>query len=156
MNASELRAFVRTPAFTEPAAAYLAKKLHAEVMREEVDAYLKPIWDGFGFKDKRTGEVIAHHNHAYRAEDDSRMVEFYAACDRAHAEHGHQLQPGYCPALCANRDLVTAEHVILKACAGPLGFDYDSLVCHMDIRERMLELITSLAANVMLEQRRAA
>ena len=155
MNAKQLQAFVHTAEFKKPAAAYLAAKVVAEIMRKEVDAYIEPIWAGYGFKATRDGSPILTSARAYLT-DDARLPEFYAACDRAHAEQGHKLEPGYCPALIAENKLLDAENAILKALSGPLGFDYDSLNRSMAVRRKMLDVITGLATKVIQEERAVA
>jgi len=155
LTAKQLRAFVHTQAFKKPAAAYIAAKICAEVTRKEVDAYIEPIWASFGFTRDDNKTPITHSDKAYLTED-ARLTEFYAACDRAHAERGHVLEPGYCPALIAKRKLTDAEREILKAMAAPLGFDFESLDAHWDVRSKMLDLITSLAMKVIQEERAAA
>jgi hypothetical protein len=114
-------------------------KAFAEVERERVDAYVRPIFARYAFTDDlgRTGRLLVDPKDCYLSEDDARCAAFFAECDRAHRAHGWSGPDGNCPALEAEHLLIKAENLLLDALGGLIGMDgFYSL----DLRARALDL----------------
>jgi hypothetical protein len=94
-----------------------AAKAFADSERERVSAYVKPLFAAFSFTDDLTGsgEKLTDPNRAYLSEDDEKAARFYAACDKAHREHGFTGPEGFCPALVAENLQMKAEDALLKS-----------------------------------------
>lgn len=106
-------------------AKWKAAQEEAKTVRAVVDEYIEPIFHTFGFKNQRTGEPIKHSNFLYLTGNvqDELCEQYYAACDVAHREHGHELQPGYCPALIAENAAIQAESALIDAVGKLMGFE---------------------------------
>lgn len=124
------------------------------VERERVDAYVEPIFATFGFRDKRTGELLTKSRDLYLAPDDDRdgddrQAAYYEAVDQAHRDRGFTGPKGHCPALIAECEMFAAEKALLKAAGEVFGFDADLL--YGKNREKMLDLL--LGANAIKYRR---
>lgn len=101
----------------------------AEITRDEVDAYINPIFQSFGFVysgklaeslDQREGEKflgkrIESQNELHLC-DSPRLQEYFDACDTAHRSHGHlDLPKGHCPALRMEHLLIQAQGILIDA-----------------------------------------
>jgi len=100
----------------------------AELTREKVDAYIKPIFESFNFVycgdlaerlDKRAGEKFVGKRLQYKKDlhlcDDPRLPEYFAACTAAHRAHGYDLPDGHCPALRMENLLIKAQGELIAA-----------------------------------------
>jgi hypothetical protein len=123
----------------------------AEVTREKVDAYVRPIFDGFGFNycgplvekvNERGGEnllglPLPSPRELYLCED-PRVEEYFAACDAEHRRQGYDLPAGHCPALVAEHLLIQAQNALLDS--GMALFGLNVHPCGDD-RAKMLRLL---------------
>jgi hypothetical protein len=105
----------------------------AELTRARVDAYIKPIFESFGFVysgelaesldmragEKLVGKPLESEKDLYLC-DDPRLQEYFDACDAAHRAHGYDNLPkGHCPALRMEHLLIKAQGALIE-CAEPL------------------------------------
>jgi hypothetical protein len=114
-------------------------KAFAEVERERVNAYILPLFETFTFTEDSEGcegEKITNPEHLYLSEDEKLSAEYYAACDRAHREHGFDGPEGHCPALVAGHLLVQAENLLLGEVTELMGVGE---VHNMDLRTKVLD-----------------
>ncbi len=115
----------------------LTAREHAVEMRAKVDAYTLPILAAMDLRDDE-GQQILKPSDLYLCSTDA--AEFYAACDRAHKEHGFDLEPDYCPALIAESEVVRAENALLKIACAHYGLPY---IYDLSLRSQMLNLLTN-------------
>lgn len=96
---------------------------HAQVMRQEVDEYLAPVFARFTFTvdpefhrlGSPSGQRITRVEDLYLTNLDApNVAAYYAARDQAHRDHGYHLKPGECPALLAEAAVVRAEDALLE------------------------------------------
>lgn len=100
----------------------------AELTRERVNAYIRPIFDSFGFVycgdlaeklDSRPGEKLVGKRLESEKElylcDDPRLQDYFDACDAAHRAHGYDLPKGHCPALRVENILIRAQGELISA-----------------------------------------
>jgi hypothetical protein len=114
----------------QPAAkAVLMARVFAQMERERVNAYVQPILASYAFKaDAFDGkfrggnETITKSSDLYLTED-PRLPEFYAACDKAHRDHGFTGPDGHCPALTAEHLLVQTEQALIELAKPLFGID---------------------------------
>ena len=133
----------------------------AEVTREKVDAYIKPVFDRFEFyvsekcgdRVGTAGERILSPRDLYLADLKSAAIaEYYAACDAEHKRQGYDdLEPGFCPALIAENLLIEAQNCLMEA-ANPL-FGLKRNPYMPEDREKYLKLL--LGACLKTEKRAA-
>lgn len=132
-----------------------AKLLNAEAeakrVRAAVDEYIEPIFRTFGFKNKRTGEPIEHSDSLYLA-GDVQSERFYAACDVAHRERGHDLPTGHCPALIAEGKVVKIQTELVTAIGVVLGFE--AYQVHGETRKKLLTILREMFTARMKHNRR--
>lgn len=135
-------AFRKFSADIAPAAnAVLMAQAFAEIERERVAAYILPIFHGYRFIDKRTGEPITDPDRLYLVEDldDPLVLAFYADCDQAHRAHGFTGPAGHCPALTAEHLHTVTEWELIKLAAPFFGINPDALAG--EHRARFLDLV---------------
>ncbi len=103
-----------------PAArAVLMARVFAEMERERVDAYIRPIFDSYGFtygaitRGELSG-LIPDPKHLYLADDGPIVADYYAECDAAHRAHGFTGPQGHCPALIAENLVITTERLLIE------------------------------------------
>lgn len=128
------------------ALAVLQAQAYAEVRREQVDAYIKPIFDTYRFyvskefRDTAKDERITTPNDLYLTDLDDPLVKaYYEDCDKAHHEHGFTGPKGHCPALEAEHLLMEAQNHLLDCGAELTGISASDL--YGDNRAKMLELL---------------
>lgn len=147
---NEFKAFSRKNAGL--AMAVIAAQAFAAAERARVDAYIVPIFESFKFE--FMGELasqaglsgpIASKNDLYITEDEEKVAAYYAACDVAHRANGFDGPDGFCPALCAENDLVKAENALIDAGCELLGLDSSALI-YGETRAKMLELLLEACA----------
>ena len=106
---------------------------HAKVLRQEVDAYLEPVFARFTFSASLEcsragspgGQRIEHERHLYLTNLASpEVAAYYDACDQAHRAHGYHLKPGQCPALMAEGAMIRAEDDLLEHGERYLGIPF--------------------------------
>jgi hypothetical protein len=132
-----------------PAArAVLLAQAFAELERERVNAYIRPIFASYHFmigkcwqKDPTlAGQPITDEQHLYLCDDDDpQLAAYYDECDRAHRAHGFRGKPGHCPALEAEHLLTIAQSALLDLSTPLFGFRGDSLFG--EDRARALKLL---------------
>jgi hypothetical protein len=135
---------------------------HAELKREQVDAYIRPVFDRFNFvigpnmagSRRDAGERITDPRQLYLSEDEAQCAAFYAACDVAHREHGFTGEHGFCPALVAEALLIDAQNALLRSGCDLLGLD--DIPCMPKDRAKMLDLLFGACIKAGSEQKRAA
>jgi hypothetical protein len=135
--------------------AVLMAQAFAELERERVDAYVRPIFDRYGFtvaekwRERGRPERIEKPADLYLCDDEPGLKAFYADCDDAHRAHGFKGPAGHCPALTAEHLLTIAERALLDLAAPMFGIDPDYLVG--DHREKFLKLIQGAAVQAATE-----
>lgn len=130
-----------------PAArAVLMARAFAQVERERVDAYIRPIFESFTFpvNDKWRdgyGPIVKTQKDLYLCEDEAMCADYYAECDHAHREHGFTGPTNHCPALIAENLVMTTERLLIKL-AEPLFGITD---VYGDDRKKYVELLIGAA-----------
>lgn len=107
-----------------------------QLERERVDAYIAPVFAGFGFKDE-DGDPIPSASKLYLCEDDDACAAFYAACDVAHRANGWTGEAGHCPALTAESLMIQAENLLLDSLAALMGVSFSG---SLELRAKALKL----------------
>jgi hypothetical protein len=131
-----------------PAArAVLMARVHAQMERERVNAYVRPIFDAYGFEygaiaHGRTGR-IPNPEHLYMADDGPEIAAYYDECDQAHRAHGFTGPAGHCPALRAEALVVRVENMLIEL-AQPL-FGVDVTQVYGENRSKYLDLLIGAA-----------
>lgn len=111
-----------------------------QVEVERVDAYIKPIFERFEFFEEETGERITDEDHLYLADLQSDTIkEYYAACDKAHREHGFDGPMGHCPALVAADLQRQAERLLLDSFEEFFGLE-GVASCSLEAWDKTLDL----------------
>jgi hypothetical protein len=134
-----------------PAArAVLMARVHAELTRTRVNAYILPIFQAYRFtygplaRQHERDEVIPTMDELYLADlDDPRMTAFYAECDAAHRAHGFTGASGHCPALEAEHLVIQVERALIDLAESVFGITADRV--YGDTRTRYLELLIGAA-----------
>jgi hypothetical protein len=114
--------------------------------QQRVDAYVRPIFDGFTFTisgdvdPRHAGQRITKPRDLYLSSDGELCQQFYDACDAAHRAHGFTGPHGYCPALVAETDAMRAERALLEKAGAFFGVDFASNLFGDD-RVRCLSLL---------------
>lgn len=148
------------------ASAALAARVYAEAKREEVDAYIKPIFDAYQSfyitrftPDPRWPDAkLKTYHDLYLAADSPRLAEFYQEVDDAHRAHGFDGPKGHCPALVAENLQMVAERALIEA-AGTLFPEFKDGHVYGDLRKRALDLLlgvcvqSGLVTNMFKEAR---
>ena len=138
MNAPALKAFYQNKGYGLVQAVEVTR-LNAEMIRTQVDAYTQPILDEMGLKDKK-GVVITSLRRTFVCPDEVACAAFFAACDKANAENGFNLEAGWCPALIAENTATEAEHALINAAAKHFGVPFGNL--YGEKRAELLKLLT--------------
>ena len=130
--------------------AYLMARAYAEVERERVDAYLKPLFELYTFtvdpKHKRCGEPgepITDMKDIWLATDEQCAV-WYEECDKEHRKHGFKGPKNHCPAAIAEHLRIIAENNLLEYTM-PLFVDGADGQVHGELRKKALDLFCGLA-----------
>lgn len=124
----------------------LVARTFAELERIRVAAYIEPIFERFGFRDEDTGEVLKESRLAYLAGEDPGFADYYAACDRAHREHGFEGEPDECPALVAENDQHEAEQALLNSMGALVGVEGVDFCRTLELRAKALEWALNVCA----------
>ena len=125
----------------------------AEITRARVDAYIKPIFESFGFVycgdlaerldtragDKLVGKPIESQKELYLC-DDPRLQDYFDACDAAHRAHGHDLPKGHCPALRMENLLIRAQGALIESAEPLAGIKRYMLIAEQQ-EEHYLDLL---------------
>lgn len=138
LTIDNLRALERDPMTLALKAAVLVRRERAAILRAKVDAYVAPVFARFAFVSKHDGRPIVRPDELYLSGDEAGCAEFYAACDVAHREHGHNMPTGYCPALVAEHDVIKAEQALLEHYGKRLGVDFAG--SYGELRQKALTL----------------
>ena len=85
----------------------------AALKRAEVDAYVRPLFDSFGFTDEER-EPIGKPSDLYLCTDDALCAAFFTGCDTLHRQHGFEGKKGYCPALIEETKLMDMEWRLIE------------------------------------------
>lgn len=148
-----LDAFKKLALDVAPAArAVLLARAHAQVMRERVDAYIRPVFDRYEFTygaiAERVGRIPSPEQ-LYLCDDEARVAAFFAECDTVHRAHGFTGPTGHCPALRAEHLARETENALIDLTAPWFGIRADMLH-YGDDRKRFLDLVIGAA---LLEER---
>lgn len=130
----------------ELAMAVCTARAFAEVEKERVDAYILPLFNTFSFAEDVegcSGETITNPEHLYLSRDDDRVAAYYAACDKAHQEHGFDGPEGFCPALVAEELQRKAENAMLVSLGEFCGVDGGDFSRSLKMRDKALHLALS-------------
>jgi hypothetical protein len=130
-----------------PAArAVLMARVHADMERTRVDAYIRPIFDSYTFPvnpewAERYGETVKTPKDLYLSDPavEDLVTNYFEDCDAAHRAHGFTGPKGHCPALIAEHLVIQAEHQFMLL-AQPL-FGLDPVDLYGDNRKKYLELL---------------
>jgi hypothetical protein len=151
-----LEQFKRLSADIVPAArAVLVAQAFAELERERVTAYTRPVFDRYAFVygelagDDLKGKRIEHPKHLYLCGDDALVARYFEDCDTAHRAHGFTGPHGHCPALTAESVLMRAETEFLKLASPLFGVDFSET--YGDARNKALKLLMGAAINAAEE-----
>jgi len=119
----------------------------AQCKREQVDAYIKPVFELFDFY--VSDQFVARGMQRERITDINRLymtdlqgadyLAFLHECDVEHRKHGYKGKPGHCPALEAEELQRIAEHALLKAGSDLFGVDFCDV--YGDNRKKALDLL---------------
>lgn len=110
--------FKRWAADVQPAAkAVLMARVFAQMERERVNAYIRPIFESYGFTygaiaHGRTGPIPTPGD-LYLCDDTPMLACFFEDCDTAHRAHGFTGPAGHCPALRAEHLLIVTENALI-------------------------------------------
>jgi len=104
----------------------------AEVTREQVDAYVRPIFERYEFKysgdlvaeiyPEKVGTPLPSEKELYLCED-SRLGAYYAELDQEHRRQGFNLPDGHCPALTAESNYTQAQGALIDAATELCGIE---------------------------------
>lgn len=120
---------------------------HATEIRQEVDAYLAPVFSRFSFtvspEFQRPGtpdnQRITDERYLYLADLTSpKVAAYYDARDQAHRAHGYHLTPGQCPALMAENASIGAENDLLEHGERYMGIPFRE--ARSDLRDQALAI----------------
>ena len=133
----------------------------AQVQRERVDAYIKPIFEDFGFeysqktelRSGRTGRIPSPRD-LYLCDDEAGLARFYECCDQEHRKHGFNGPHGHCPALVAENLLMEAERYLLEA--GSKFFGVDFTMIFGEQRKQATDLLMGATIKAWSERKRRA
>ena len=150
MKQVSLQEFQQLARDIAPAArAVLMARVYAQMERERVDAYVRPIFDSYGFVcgslsdgwrgGPEPGTPITDMDHLYLCTDDARLAEYYAECDTAHRAHGFTGPHGHCPALTAANMALQVESALIDLTQPLFGVDSSNL--YGENRKKYLELL---------------
>ncbi len=149
--------FKQFAADVAPAArAVLMARVFADMERERVNAYIRPIFDKYGFTygakwgDEHAGEPITDPKHLYLADDEVQTACYFNECDRAHRAHGFTGLKGHCPALRAEHLVMVAERELLKLGSDLFGVRFEDV--YGDMRKKALELLIGAALKAEAEK----
>jgi hypothetical protein len=139
--------------------AVCAAKAYAQCRREQVDAYLRPIFDSFKFtigeefggRRGDAGKPITDPTRLYLCGDEELCKDYFHACDLEHRKHGFTGPYGHCPALIAEHLLVIAENALLDAGCKLMGIEDGHAALWGDKREKMLDLLLGACLNAKKE-----
>lgn len=126
----------------------------AEITREHVESYTRPIFHSYGFVfcgdlaarlDKREGPKFLGKPLSSPDDlslcDDPRVNEYFEACDTAHRTNGYPNIPkGHCPALRMESLLIKAQGELIEA-AKPLAGIERYMLLGSGKEEQYLELL---------------
>lgn len=158
MNPPTLEQFKAWAKDCAPAArAVLMARVFAQMERERVDAYIRPIFDSYRFtvaKEWRHGpekdSIITRPKDLYLSDDEVLCAAYFEDCDKAHRAHGFKGPHGHCPALTAEHLVMVAESALIGL-AKPL-FGLEDV--YGDDRAKYLELL--IGACLKAESERVA
>jgi len=115
---------------TALAIAVCKAQAYAEIKREQVDAYVLPIFQKYTFPVTFTemraeyGENVKSPKDLYLTDLDSEAVKnFYKDIHEEHRKHGFNGPFGHCPALIAEKLLMEAEKCLLEAFQAFFGIE---------------------------------
>jgi len=124
----------------------------AQVERERVDAYIRPIFVRYQFtndmdrpRNTHRGEILTDPKYLYLSEDEERCKAYYEECDRAHREHGYRGEVGTCPALVAEDLQRRAEQLLLDELGRFVGVDGADFCRTLELRAKALDLAMATA-----------
>ena len=160
---AEFLDFRQTPAFIEAVADYLHRLARAEVIRDKVAAYTRPIFDRHQFRTdalwREEGKRGAAYPHEFIQEpkdlylaaddEDEHLETYYQELHEAHLAHEfasiiRDRGPGFwCPALIADSEKIEAERHLLEV-TGEF-FQAPVIDVYGDDRKRLIDLILGLA-----------
>jgi hypothetical protein len=125
---------------TRPLAkAVLMAQAFADVERERVNAYIKPLFLSFMFTDE-DGKPITDPDRLYLSADDAGAKTYYEVCDREHRAHGFDGPEGFCPALVAEELQREAEQALLNELGKFTGIDGMDYNRSLEIRKKALDM----------------
>jgi hypothetical protein len=124
-----------------PAArAVLMARAYAQLERERVDAYTRPIFDRYRFHELPTihdAPPVDDPAHLYCCADEIQVAAYFAECDAAHRAHGFKGPEGHCPALTAEHLLMVTECALMDLAKPLFGIEH----VYGDDRVKYLELL---------------
>lgn len=127
---------------------------YAQLKREQVDAYIKPLFAMFEFypadewvKRGMKRERITDIKDLYLTDlESAEYKEFMEECDIEHRKHGFDGEPGYCPALVAENLQIEAENALIEEGKRFLGIE-DIGGPYMENRKKLLDLLLGACLN---------
>lgn len=140
-----LKTFARWAQINAPVAkAVIMAQAFAELERERVNTYIRPIFDRYAFVDGMSrgahlGQPLETPDQIYLSTDEAKVKAYFEECDTAHRAHGFTGPQGHCPALRADNLLIQAQNALIDQ-AIPL-FGIESCDLFGDDRKRYLDLL---------------
>ena len=149
-----------TPAIVSLTESYLAARVAAEAMREQVDALRTPLLTEIElYADLSDGRRITAPRDYWLSEDNAALARYYQECDRREKAAGlkpDDMPVDSCPALVLEEAQLAAEHELITASGAPFGIDNDKLLCGPDglgRRQKWLDLVVGLVLAARREGR---
>jgi hypothetical protein len=128
--------------------ALLLATAFAQAETERVNAYVRPIFDRYGFVygdllPKKAGQPIEKPDYLYMSTDEAKVAAYFAECDAAHRAHGFAGPENHCPALVAQSLQIDAENALIEAAEPFFGVKQWQLT--LEQRAKYLDLLTGAA-----------
>jgi len=130
----------------------LATVLH-DTLREEIDGYSREVLAAGTYPHEDTGEPVRDPKDAWLIVDDVWPV-YYAKVEAKFRAAGHDVPPGFCPALMAESDLHKAQALLIESSKPFFGVTADQLLgCFkngktgLDTHREFLDLLIGLVVN---------
>ena len=137
LDINDLKKFAR--ANRSIAETVLLAQAFAELERERVDAYVRPIFDSYTFVSD-AGHPITDPDHLYMTDlEGANYLAYNNAVLDANVANGWTGDRDFCPALTAETLLIDAQNCLLQVFAEHIGASYNSF--YGETRTKALKLL---------------
>lgn len=152
LTVESLKVFARDETTKSCVRAYLLAKTFAEVERERVDTYIKPLFELYNFcvskEHRRSGdpdERITDVDRLWLTDLDSpQYLEFMAECAKEHRKHGWTGPADHCPALVADCVRIDAENLLIEHTSKSLPLGFEDIHIYGEHRKKLLDLVIGM------------